>query len=344
MAENAVAEVKISVNGAPLPPTARLGLTKVTVNDDLRMASTFSLSLHSRNWGLQPQIAFIDDGLFAIGATVEIALGYIGGAMDSVIVGEITDIEAEFDVQEPPQVTVTGYDFRQRLGRNSRIESYSNMTDSQIAAQVIARNNLTPIVTATTTTYDHVSQNNESDLDFLHKRAELNGYELTIDGRTVRFGVPLTPKVIPLAFGAGLLGFSASVAGSDLYGEVQVFGVDLSQPSEQEFSVSEKVNRFTGILPTFDKIVPRVQIISDGPRTRTEAQALAKNVISDLASRGVSGSGRCRGNGALRAGRTVAIAGVGQRFASSYRLSSVSHSFSPSEGFATNFRAIGSPQ
>src|SRR5262249_40795061 len=160
----------------------------------------------------------------------------------------------------------------------------------------------------------------------------------TIDGRSVRFGPPLTPQVVPLGLGAGLLGFSAQIAGSDLYGQVSVFGVDLAQASQQEYEVTEQVKTFTGILPAFDKVEPRVQIIPDGPRTRTEAQALAKNVISDLASRGVSGSGRCRGNTALRAGRTVAIAGVGQRFTGSYRLASVTHSLSVGEGFTSNFR------
>jgi uncharacterized protein len=344
MRERSVADVQVRVNGAPLPPTARLGLTKVTVNDDLQMASSFTLSLHSREWGERQNRNWADDGLFAIGATIEISLGYIGGPLDSLITGEITDIDVELDVEQSPSLTVTGYDFRHRLGRNTSIETYTNMTDSQIASQVIARNNLTPVVTATALAYDHVTQDNDSDLSFLQQRAERHGYEVTIEGRRVRFGPPATSQVIPLVFGAELLGFSASIAGSELYGRVDIFGMDLSRPrNQQEYKVSASVDRFAGTLAAFDKLSPRTQVITGGPATEAEARVLASSMVADLAARGVSGSGRCRGNGALRAGRMVAIAGVGKRFGGSYRVSSVTHAFSVQEGFTTNFRVIGSP-
>jgi Bacteriophage probable baseplate hub protein len=342
MGERTVADVQIKVNGLPLPPTARLAVTKVSVHHDLNMSSSFSVSLHVRGWGLQSR-PLIDDGLFAIGVSIDISLGYIGGPMDLVIAGEIADIEAEFDIQEPPSITVSGYDFRARLRRNSAIETYTNMTDSQIAAQVIARNQLTPVVTATSLGYEHVTQNNAPDLVFLHQRAELNGYEVTIDGRNVRFGPALTPRVVPIAFGDRLLGFQTSISGEELYGTVEIFGVDLTQPqNQQEYKVAATAARFAGTLPV-DQLSKRVRTITRGPRTRAQAQEQAKNLVSDLAAGSVTGSGRCRGFGGLRAGDILAVGGIGDRFNGRYRVAGVSHAFSPQEGFSTDFRVTGSP-
>src|SRR5262249_1756585 len=163
-----------------------------------------------------------------------------------VITGEIADLEAEFDLERPPVVTVTGYDFRWRLGRNRIYQTYPNRTDSAIASDVISRNHLTPDITPTTITHELVTQDYETDLDFLHQCAERNRFDVTIEGSRVIFGPPRDPVTVPLLFGQELLGFSPSIAGSRLVGQVDAYGYDILQSSQPELSVSAKALRFPG--------------------------------------------------------------------------------------------------
>src|SRR5437868_429618 len=103
-----VANLQIKVNGTALSPTVMQDVLSVTVNDDLRMASTFMLRLNT--WSSQQlKMTWSDDPLFAIGKRIEILPGYVDGPLRSVILGEITDIACEFADGTPPVLTVTGY-------------------------------------------------------------------------------------------------------------------------------------------------------------------------------------------------------------------------------------------
>jgi phage protein D len=58
----------------------------------------------------------------------------------------------------------------------------------------------------------------------------------------------------------------------------------------------------------------------------------------------LTGSGRCYGNPLLRAGTSIVVPGLGARFGGALRVSSVTHSFSPSAGYRTSFQLMGSRQ
>jgi phage protein D len=265
--------------------------------------------------------------------------------MVPVISGEIADLEADFDAERTPVLTVTGYDFRQRLARSvTPNKPYVKRRDSDIALDIITRNHLTPIVVPTAEIIAQVTQDNESDLAFLQKRAALNGYEVLMQGPAVYFGPPLPSAAPVLELGGNLLAFSPSVSGSSLVNRVDVVVVDRQRKDKQEPTATATVSRFPGTIPGVDRIdrlSPRTDTILVGPSDLGEGRKLADSQAKDRAGRVLSASGRCRGNGALRAGQIVAIAGVGMRFSGPYRLTSVTHAFSPDAGFTTNFQVMG---
>jgi phage protein D len=343
MFEQMVADVMLKVNGVPLLPAVRRDLIDVSIRDDLDMASTFSIKLHSWDLDLQ-KVTWIDNGLFGLGATVDILMGYVDGAMVPVISGEIADLEAEFDATRNPVLTVTGYDFRQRLARSVNDKPYGMRRDSDIALEIIARNHLPPIVVPTAEPLVQVTQENESDLAFLQKRARLNGYEVLMLGPAVYFGPPVPSPAPLLELGGNLMTFSPTVSGSSLVNNVEVVVVDLTRVDEQVLVATSTVTRFPGTIPgvdRLDRLSPRTQKVIVGPNELAEGRKMADAEVKELAGRTLSASGRCRGNGSLRAGQIVVIAGVGVRFSGPYRLTSVSHSFSQDSGFVTNFSGVG---
>src|SRR6202035_6060012 len=93
-----------------------------------------------------------------IASTVTIKMTPPGGMPDTLIKGEVTGFEAEYDATRLRTI-LRGYDLSHRLHRGRNTQTYKNVTDSDIARQVAGNASL-PIGTidSTSVTYDHVSQ------------------------------------------------------------------------------------------------------------------------------------------------------------------------------------------
>jgi phage protein D len=338
-----VANLQIKVGGAPLGPTVLQDVQAVTVNDDLRMASTFTLKLNTWSSKLL-KMTWSDQPLFSIGARVEISPGYVDGPLQSVILGEITDLECEYSDGQPPVLTVTGYDLRHRLARSSVTQTYNTSLDSDVAGRVIGRNELPSSVTVTSTQYAHTTQNNETDLAFLNRLAWRNNYDLTILGETVRFApASIFGPPVALEMDKDVTSFSVALAASMLVDKVNVTGRDVSSTNNQEFQVSAPVSRYPGTLGS-DQLKRFPSVVTDlAISTQAEGQAIANAKANDAGMECLTGSGSGYGNNALRAGMTVNLTGLGTRFSGQYRLWSVTHSCSPENGYTTSFRVKGVP-
>ena len=129
-----VPDFQVRINGRDLPSAAVMDLSSVIVHDDVEAPGMFSLRL--LNWDmLQLRMTWVDDDLFAVGNAVEIAMGYVDN-LTTLITGEITGLEPEFCANEPPIVTVRGYDRRHRLLRGRKTRSFVKVKDSAIASQI----------------------------------------------------------------------------------------------------------------------------------------------------------------------------------------------------------------
>ena len=64
--------------------------------------------------GKEMKIKWIDDDVFKEGNSVEVDMGYRDN-LKTIFQGEITGLEPEFPYQQPPILTLRGYDRRHRL-------------------------------------------------------------------------------------------------------------------------------------------------------------------------------------------------------------------------------------
>lgn len=337
-----VPNVALFINGAPAPLDLQKDLLSFSVNDDLRMASSFTLRLNS--WDPKSfAMSWVDRGALAIGSTVDIRPGYVDQTLRSVILGEVSDLELEVSDRQPPVLTVTGYDIRHRLAKMAATKTFNDMTDSAIVNDVLTNAQVDPSVTPTDVVYTHTTQFNETALSFLNRLAWRNNFDLTAAGLAVRFapwsafGAP-----VPLAMGQDLTSFNAAVNASMVVNQVQMAGEDPA--NNQPFLVSTMVQQFPGTLPV-DTYTPGVEIITDLPATsQAEAASLTAARAWDAVTSTLSGGGSGYGNNALRAGVTIKLDGIGQRFSANYRLINVTHAFSPDAGYTTSFRCKGVPR
>ncbi len=341
-----VPDLDVAVNGRSLKASAdvRRDLIEVTVQDDLDMSSVFTLKLHC--WDDNKRlVTWADSDRFALGRRVDISFGYVGAPLLPVVSGEITDLSVDFGAARAPVLTVTGRDYRHRLGRSKQSHPYEKMTNSQIASQVVQRNGLTPVVApAGELPKDEELQSDETDLEFLTRLAGEKGYELLVEQRSVYFGPPRDTADVPIVLAVDndqVTDFSASVSGATPVNAVQVSGTNAF---EEPFVETLTLVELPGVLP-IDELDWRKVVCSEKPVSdASEALDVARAELDNYASRYLTGSGTCRGNPRLRAGKRVQLVGLGHRLSRVYRLTSVSHSFSTTGLYTTSFQVNGAPK
>jgi hypothetical protein len=128
----------------------------------------------------------------------------------SLIIGEVSDIEVD---QDQAIIDVQGSDLLCRLIRTKTVQTYSNMTSSEIVSKIAAEHGLRADVDATTTpagryysaSYDKLNQDGgfsktTNELDLCVELAKYESYDLWVTGTTLHFkkSAPLssTPWII----------------------------------------------------------------------------------------------------------------------------------------------------
>jgi phage protein D len=263
--------------------------------------------------------------------------------------GEATSIEP-FDSQDGPGVVLRGFDRVHRLTRETNTRTFTDVTDAEILEVIAIENGLLPgSAGGLVERHDAVVQQNQSDLDFLRARAAPAGLEVVVDGWTLMFAEPVEPPLLVIAPRRSqgetqLLALHPRLSPSTTVQRVTVRGWD---PASGEAFVG------TATAPTLllvrgeedrDLVFGRtVELDTTVPvRSTEEAEDLARAELARLHADDMSAEAACQGDGDVRAGGTVEVAGVGTRFDGAYFVQGVSHRFShPSsagEGYQTFLR------
>jgi uncharacterized protein involved in type VI secretion and phage assembly len=292
-----------------------------------------------------------------IGSTVTIKMTPPGGTPETLIKGEVTGFEAEYDASRLRTI-LRGYDLSHRLHRGRNTQTYKNVTDSDIVRQVVS-NASVPVgnIASTSVTYDHISQANQSDWEFIKSRAREIGYEMGMEDGQFYFRQPVQASGAPqpgdyqshtdplqLVFGDDLIEFRPRVTSAEQVTTVKVRGWDpdgkqvvigSATTSTVAASVRDDPNTLAGKFggPTFtavDRPLP-TQPMVDGV-----ASAIAEIISGSFAE----ADGVARGNPKLKAGTTVSVGVVGDHFEGKYTLSGTRHIFGEN-GYRTHFVISG---
>ena len=333
----------VTVNGSKLPRDARADLISVAVYDDLEVPGMFTLRLV--NWDVATQqFTWSDHDLFAVGHEVEVRMGYVN-QLETLIVGEITGVEAAYEGGEVPTVTVRGYDLRHRLLRGRNTRSFVSVKDSEVADRIAALAKLSIKAEDTGVTLDYLIQNNQTDMHFLQERARRIGYEVAIEGKTLLFRPfqNATGAVLKLRRGRELLEFYPRLSILSQVGGVTIRGWDpktktavIGKASAGE--ESGKMGPRGGPNESVSAFGASDSSVVDQPVfSAAEAERDAHGRLNSMALAYIDGEGVVIGNNALRAGKVVELEGLGRRFSGRYYLTSTTHTFLRSRGYRTAF-------
>src|SRR5256885_8949856 len=228
---------EIDVDGSPLSDSLKRLLEQVVIDLHQHLPNMFAIAFHDPDRDILGQVGG------DIGSTITIKYAPPdGGSTKTLIKGEITGLEAEYDASRGRTI-LRRYDVSHRLHRGRRTETYKNVTDSDIARKVANRASLTiGQIDSTSGTFDHVSQANQSDWDFLKSRAREIGYELAMEDGKFYFRQPVQASGAPqagnyrnnsdplqLVFGDDLMEFRPRVTSAEQVNDVKVRGWDPDQ-------------------------------------------------------------------------------------------------------------------
>jgi len=341
MPRDDLTDVSIRVNGAAVPTAVQTDLRSVTVQEDLRALSMFTLELY--NWDDERlQVSWSDSRLFAVGNEVEISLGYVGD-LHQVMVAEITSLEPMFTGDQPPLLLVRGYDHRHRLARGRKTRTFAQMKDSAIASQIAREAGLRAQVEDTKVVLSYVIQGNQSDWEFLQRRAGQIGYEIYVKDKILYFRRPKSQAqpADSLSLGEDVIEFSPRLSSLTQATEAAVRGWDVKEKKPvvaTQRTAGGAGGRTAGSVAARRAFgAASVAIIGQPARTRAEADLVAQGQFSTMELAYVEGDAVAHGRPLLQAGTVVDITGAGQTFSGPYYVTSVTHTMTAEHGYQTSF-------
>jgi uncharacterized protein len=339
---------KLFINGNELPAELSAEITEVGVSTAIDAAGTFWFQLG--NWDMEQQRPLlVDDDLFKPGGTVKVQLGFVG-AMETVMEGEITGLEAIHEEQARGLLRVMGYDKFHRLRRGAVAKTYLQVKDSDVAAQIAGDLGLSADAEATSTVHPYLVQIGQTPIDFLLTRARAIGYSVDVSGSKLIFKpLPYTkPKSVTVDWETGLVTFRGYLSTANQVSDVQVRGWD---PKEKRAIVGKaSASDIKSAMGGQEKGPEAAGALGGGTLTivdrpvssEDEANAVAKAELERLALEYITGEATIHGDPKLRAGDVIEIKQVGKRFTGLYFITECTHLFDGAYTTRLKIRRAGS--
>ena len=335
--------IKIRVNDQDLPPNHMSIMQSVTVQEDLDALNMVTLVLYNRDAEDLEKLRS-DDPLFTIGNKVEIGFGY-GDDVSKIIEVEITSLEPIFQSGDAPTLTVRGYDYRHRLMRGRQTRTFAKMKDSAIAQQIAQAAGIRMQVEDTKVALDYVMQHNQTDWEFLQKRADRIGYELSFCEDVLYFQPQQNGNAaaIELSLDLDITEFSPRLTSMAQSAEVNVRGWDAKEKKAilSKAAVGQETAKMGGATSgpkmaqqAFGKST--VASVTLPVQSQAEADQIALGQFNGMALGYIQGDLTTQGNPDLHVNTVVDIVGAGTTFSGPYYVTSATHSVTPDEGYTTS--------
>jgi uncharacterized protein len=299
--------------------------------------------------GSTDRLSYLDVEVLQLGSVIDVNLGPKGGERQ-LFHGKVSAIEASFAEGAAPFVSVYAEDALMRLRISERTATYTKMTDADIVSEVVTAHGLSADTDIDGPSYPLVQQWEESDLAFIRDRALRLDAEIWADvddvihftARERRPGADLV-----LVQGNELVAVEARVDLAHQRSTVEFRGWDDVRVDAFSATASGDVIRaevadgrigpdFVGDLfdPAAIRRSRRDVLAADTARVYAEAEMRRR------ARAFVSVEGTTSGTPDLVPGAHLELQRVGRPFEGvGYRVTSAHHSYDPTTGYRTRFRA-----
>jgi len=331
----------IKINGTALSDAEANYIIEATVDQHTHLPHMFTIRLYD------PRMELLDSQKFNLTKTVEISAKTNDGSQVVLIKGEITALEPEFQNGGTSVLVIRGYDKSHRLFRESKSKAYLNIKDSGLASQIASSAGLSTQIDATSTVYDHIYQDNQTDLAFLMQRAWRIGYECFVAEGKLHFRKPPTSGAhVTLTWGEDLLSFFPAMTLAEQVDSVEVKGWDSKTMQAivgraqtgvlyPQNGDSKNGASWASSFGTGKHTIVDIPVVS-----QAEADKIAEARLNEFSGAFVQAEGTAIRNPAIKAGQFVKLVGLGTRMSGTYMVTAASHVFN-NQGLHTTFTVRG---
>ena len=366
---------QIKLAGAPTEKEVISDVQEVTFTDDMAAPGFFEFVLHdwdpvekstkySSPWDAGGQPRKLTNGgsvpNFEPGGKVSLSFGYIDDGLVHIIDGEIVSLSPSFPASGLPTVRVRALHAAYRELQRIQIENTYDGTSKEIATKLCIDNGFTAKwddidkegkpkqkVAVEGTLYDAlVARAKEYGMFFSVLPAAKAGEKPVVSFSKVASGQEAA--VVEFVWGRTLLSFTPVMSASAQVSEVVARGADPDGDGKKKAIEGKKEWkdlkwREDAFGPSGLKAIEtagkgfREIIKPDDVVTQEDADKAALARLTEMANGLITGSGTAIGLPELRAGKTIAIKGLGARFDGTYRLTQTTHTIG-SSGYGTSFQ------
>ena len=337
-----IAAFTIKANGSAVSTDTLHDVVYIEVEQNLYVPSMAVIRLRHMD------LASTYPTTFALGTAISINMGQSTNTSAEVFNGEVVAQEIDASPTGTPYITIRAYDKRHRLMRGRKIKVFKDVKDSDNFSSVAGAAGLTASATATSEVYPWILQNNETDLEFLNRRAARIGMEVMMDGTTLKMRKPtLTVDSASVEWGKDLLDCkvrlntsnqvnSVTVRGWDVATKQAIVGTSSSSTFKPTYGLAKDGAALSSSFGSSNVMYNVYRPVT----TQSEANLVAAAIHDDINGRAVQLQGRCFGNSAIKVGTRLEIKGVGTNYNGKYYITSCTHRFDI-EGYFTYFESNG---
>lgn len=303
--------------------------------------------------------AHSDDEEIQLYKQIKIEMGY-PGQLSTLLVGEITSIQATYPSGGAPTLSITGTDYMNRLRQavpgDDRSKNFHNIADWQIAQQIAERHSLGFSTESAKTgeTRTLVAQGTDDDLKFLLRLAKRNHFECCIvvekDKPALYFGKPRDKRdgsaatQLKLTYGQSLVSFTARLSAAEQLSKLTVRGYNARKKDKFKYTAEAHDLPKTGegisgpdvIDDVFKKNGREQRMVNLPVQSQQEAKDRAIEMFTESGYKFLTGSGEAIGEPRLRPLVNLELAGLGKRYSGVYYVTKTEHVYG-ANGYSTSF-------
>lgn len=342
VADTSIANYEIKIDGSPLSDALEAQLNLVRVEESIALPSSFSLRFYD------PGFTLLDDEFIGVGSAIDIAFGW-GNSKTTVLRGEVTGVSAEASRLGGFEVEVFGLDKMHRTMRGTKSRTFQNQSDADVARKIAGDAGLGADIDSTGGPHTLLFQVNETDHQFLRKRARRIGFDFWVSDGKLHFKQSNSASPKTATWGENLFRFKARMSAAGQVNKVSVRGWD--DATQKAVVGSGTTNPLEPTTASFytDALADAkakfgtvdATVTADTIEDQTDANNVAKAYRQRMSTSGLVVRGELDGDPTLGAGSKLSIDGLGSRLSGTYILSSVEHVLGTGQPYVTRFVTSG---
>ncbi len=311
----------VEINGGALKDG--VGISSIKVQHDVNRISSAEVSLITLT-------GKAEDHGFVPGNTITVSAGYSAGAATTIFSGIIVKNTISIDSNSMYKWSVSCRHSAWAMAVTKQNRNFDNVTDSDCINQIIQKNSgVKADVKASTIKHEKLVQSNATDWDFILARADFLGYIICPDGSTLTIAPPALKEgegVERIALGESIITFNAEINAE-------------SQPPTLTATarLGKETNKVTAAEPSFGGKMVKIpstflkepkKMVLDTPMAQDELQTWADGRLLRLRLSAYKGQVNIVGNGGIKTGNWVELAGIGDDYSGLVIVSAVTHTIS----------------